>query len=129
MKDLLTISLCVLFAFATAVDCQKTAQNSPEQPIQNPSSTVIDFIQQFKKPENINMMQGALWTVTHDYADSKHVNEVLGIFQSYFEAFAKYENKDITYLEKLGGIKSFKDKSAEWLKDDDQAIRAFAALI
>ncbi len=128
MKVLLTISLCILFAFSTDADCQKTAQISPEQSIQNPSSEIVDFIQQFKKPENLNILQGALWTLTHDYADAKQMKEVLGVFQSYFEALAKYENKDITSLEKLGGINSFKDKSAEWLKYEDQAIRAFAAV-
>lgn len=128
MKFLLTISLSILFLFLTEVNCQETAQKSTKQPVQS-STNVVDLIQRFQKPENVNILQGALWTLTHDYADLKHTQEVLQTFQNYFEAFSKYQSNDATSLEKLGGINSFKEKFSALLKDEDQAVRAFAAVI
>lgn len=124
MKFILTILSGVLILFSTENFCQNAAQ-----PVKTSSSDVSVFIQKFQKPENVNILQSALWTLTHDYSDLKRVDEVMKTFQSYFEAFSKYENKDAVPLEKLGGIDAFKNKSAEWLKDDDQAVRAFAAVI
>lgn len=127
MKFLTTIglSLFICLAFINNAKCQnKSLQSLPTQ-----SQTTTDFIERFNKPEHINLLQSGLWTVTHDYADFKHMQEVLNTFQSYFNALGKYKSGDAASLEKLGGIKSLKDKAAEWLKDDDQAIRAFAAVI
>ncbi len=129
MKFILTILLFLFTVFVTDVECQRDTQTSPNLAAQKQSLGIVNFIERFKKQENVNLLQGALWTVTHDYADFKHLQEVLNVFQSYFEAIGKYEKGDITALEKLGGIESLKDKSAEWLKDNDQAIRAFAAVI
>ncbi len=131
MKFLLIISLLffISFAFVNDVECQNNPHISSKQSSQKKSQDVVSFIERFKKQENINLLQGALWTVTHDYADFKHMKEVLDIFQSYFEAIGKYKKGDFSSLEKFGGIKTLKAKSAEWLKDDDQSIRAFAAVI
>src|SRR5687768_10013523 len=119
MKFLTTIGLLLFLSLALIenAECQnKSVQSMPQQ-----SHEETDFIKRIKKTEHINLLQGALWTVTHDYADFKHMQEVLNTFQSYLEALGKYESGDAVSLEKLGGIKSLKNKTAEWLKDDDQA--------
>lgn len=57
------------------------------------------------------------------------MQDVLKTFQTYLESLGKYEKGDRSPLEQLGGITGFKEKLAGWLKDDDQAIRAFAAIM
>ncbi len=132
MKLLTTLSL-VLFALPfTAiknVDCQNKTQTSSQQLNSKQSQDVNIFIERLKKQEHINILQGTMWTVTHDYADFKHMQEVLKSFQTYFEAIGKYEKGDRSTLIQIGGVKAFKDKLAAWLNDEDQAIRAFAAVI
>ncbi|MDQ3320992.1 MAG: hypothetical protein M3525_00840 [Acidobacteriota bacterium] len=119
----------ILIGFANNAECQNSSKLPLQQPTLKQPQEVIEFADRFKKPEHINLLHGALWTVTHDYADFKHMQEVLSVFQSYIEAVGKYEHGDFSTLEKLGGIKAFKEKSVEWLKDDDQAIRAFSAVL
>jgi len=132
MKYLVITNLLLFgltFVTVTEVDCQNKPQTSSQQLSSKQSQDVDVFIVRLKKPEHINILQGAMWTVTHDYADFKHMQEVLKSFQTYFEAVAKYEKGDNSSLAQMGGIKSFKDKLSLWLSDDDQAIRAFAAVI
>ena len=115
--------------FITGAAGQTINQNTSPQTVQKTSQNETAFIERFKKPEHINLLQGAMWTLTHDYDDFKHMQEVLKTFQNYFEAIGKYESGDRAALEKLGGVKGFKDKLALWLNDEDQAVRAFAALM
>ena len=106
---------------------QTNTQNASPQTAQTQVQDNAAFIERFKKPEHLNLLQGALWTLTHDYDDFKHMQEVLKTFQGYLEAIGKYETGDRAALESLGGVKGFKDKLAKWLIDEDQAVRAFAA--
>jgi HEAT repeat protein len=57
------------------------------------------------------------------------MEEVLKTVQTYFEAIEKYEKGDRSALNQVGGIEAFKDKLSGWLSDDDQSIRAFAAVL
>jgi hypothetical protein len=57
------------------------------------------------------------------------MDEVLKHFQKFFEALVEYEKGSASLLSRLGGFKGFKDKLALWLNDDDQAIRAYAAVM
>lgn len=129
MKFILTTFFVALFVFTSEVQCQKNPQILLKQSAKKQSSEITDFVRRFEKLENVNILQSALWTVTHDYVDFKRMNEVLNIFQSYFAAIQKYERGDQKTLENLGGITSFKSKFADLLKDNDQSIRAFAAVI
>ncbi len=131
MRYLLVLSLLLTFTlvFVTNAECQNRPQHIPQQLSSKQLNDVDAFIERLKKQEHLNILQGALWTVTHDYADFKHMGEVLTSFQTYFEAIGKYEKGDVSTLDQMGGIKSFKEKLSSWLKDDDQAIRAFAAII
>ena len=87
------------------------------------------FVSRFKQPEHLNVLQGAMWTVTHDYADFKKMSEKLKTFQTFFEAVGKYESGDPEPLARVGGVKAFKETLSLWLRDDDQAIRSFAAVL
>lgn len=122
---LINFSILILCAFFISAAGQSSPQNTAPQTLQ--AHDTAAFLERFKKPEHVNLLQGALWTLTHDYDDFKHIQEVLKTFQTYFEAIGKYENGDRAALESLGSVKGFKDKLAEWLGDDDQSVRAFAA--
>lgn len=128
MKPFIIISFLLtvfIFAFVTSAEAQIPSQKSSSEQ----SNEVDNLIARFNKPEHINLLQGILWTVTHDYEDFKQMQEVLTTFQGYFEAIEKHKMGETASLKKLGGVKAFKDKLAEWLNDDDQAIRTFAATI
>lgn len=89
-----------------------------------------DFlIARFEKPDHVNRLQSAMWTVTHDYKDFKKMSEKLEYFQAFLEALGKYQQGEKGTLDKLGGVIRFKDTLGTWLNDDDQAIRAFAAVL
>ena len=123
---ILTIFIFIVL-FAGSATSQINSQTTFSQPAQTSFQDDAAFIERFKKPEHINLLQGALWTLTHlIFDDFKHMQEVLKTFQNYFEAIGKYEAGDRAALENLGGVKGFKDKLAQWLNDEDQAVRAFA---
>lgn len=86
-------------------------------------------IMRFNEPKHLNLLQGAMWTVTHDYSDIKNLDRVLKSVSSYFEAFAKYQSGDKQVLEKLGSIGGFKKLLGDLIKDNDQAIRALGAVL
>jgi HEAT repeat protein len=116
-------------AFATMPDGSgKHHANSQPLPLEQPQD-VDELLRRLKDERLKNLLDGAFWTVSHDYAEFKHMEEVLKSVQTYFEAIGKYEQGDRSSLDQLGGVKAFKDKLAGWLNDDDQAIRAFAAVM
>ncbi len=128
----LTINLLLfilVFSAITNVECQNKPQTSSKQISTKQLRDVDLFIERLKKQEHINILQGAMWTLTHDYDDFNHVQEVLKSFQTYLEAIGKYEKGDSSTLAQIGGVKAFKDKLSAWLYDEDQAIRAFAAVL
>jgi len=130
MKYLTIISLFLsVAAFPIFASGQTVSPKTSQQSIVKKSQEVDAFIKRFGVQEHRNLLDGALWTLTHDYSEFKQMEEVLKTFQSYFEALSKYEQGDSSSIEKIGGIKAFKNKLAEWLKDDDQATRAFAAVV
>lgn len=132
MKYLVFVNLffyCLAFSVITNVGCQTKSQTSSRDIVSEQSKEADVFIERLKKQEHINILQGAMWTLTHDYKDFNHMQEVLKSFQAYIDAVGKYEKGDGSPLAQMGGIKSFKDKLSFWLSDDDQSIRAFAALI
>lgn len=87
------------------------------------------FLARFKQPEHLNLLQGAMWTVSHDYADFRKMSEKLKTFQTFLEGVGKYESGDPKPLAQLGGVQAFKKTLSLWLQDEDQAIRSFAAVL
>lgn len=132
MKHLVLISLLLgTFTFVAMTNGVSWSEHQviSQQPPPEQSQDVDEFLKRLKDEKLKNLLGSALWTVTHDYDEFKHMEEVLKSVQSYFEALGKYEKGDNSFLDQLGGIKAFKDKLAAWLNDDDQAIRAFAAVL
>lgn len=134
MKKSLNSCVWILFFVLIAFNSICCAQNKvvEEQKETKPIETSRepnDFFKRLNTPRFANYYASASWTLTHDYSDSKRVDEVLKTVKEYFSAFEKNERGDRTELDRLGGVKSFKDKLAVWLNDDDQAIRAFAAVL
>src|SRR6185295_14402623 len=69
------------------------------------------------------------WTLIHDYRDLKSVEEVLKYVQSFMEALDTHQKGNSTPLKTFGGLKRFKDQMALWLNHDEQAVRAYAAVM
>jgi hypothetical protein len=127
MKPLLILTL--FLSSLTFADCAN-AKEFRSGYVQEPQSQDADeFLSRWKDQRHRNLFESATWTLTHDYSDSKRVDEVLKSVQSYFEALGKYEKGDRSSLDRMGGVKAFKDKLSGWLTDSDQAVRAFSAVM
>ncbi|HKY54066.1 MAG TPA: HEAT repeat domain-containing protein [Anaerolineales bacterium] len=87
------------------------------------------FLLRLRQERLRNLFEGATWTLTHNYSDFRHMQEVMNYVQSFFEALDAYEKGNPAALSKLGGLRSFKDQLAKWLVDNDQSIRAYAAVM
>jgi HEAT repeat protein len=124
MKHSVSTLLLILILSGIPVSSQRLLKPSDTQ-----ANEIESLISRFKQPEYLNVLQGAMWTVTHDYADFKKMSEKLKTFQTFFEAVGKYETGDPKPLAQLGGVRAFKETLSHWLRDDDQAIRSFAAVI
>ncbi len=123
MKHPFTL-LLLLILFGGAASSQQLANPNTT----NSNETEV-FIARFNQPEHLNFLKGAMWTVTHDYADFKKMSEKLKTFQTFFEAVRKYGSGDPKPLAQVGGVRGFKATLSLWLGDDDQAIRSFAAVL
>lgn len=88
-----------------------------------------DFLNRLKQERLRNLFQGATWTLTHDYREIKRVDEVMNYVQKFLEALVAYEKGNSAPLSQLGGVKSLKDRLAEWLLDSEQSVRAYAAVM
>lgn len=127
MKSLLILTLLFnSLAFANWANAKELLSGS-FQALQ--SQDVDEFLKRWNDQKLTNLFQSATWTLTHGYSDSERVDEVLKFIQNYFEALAKYEKGDRSSLDQIGGVRGFKDKLSGWLGDDDQAVRAFAAVM
>jgi hypothetical protein len=132
MKYLVLIGLLLgAFTLVVVTNSERRSKHQviPQQSTPEQSKDIDEFLKRLKDEKLKNLLDGALWTVTHDYSEYKHMEEVLKTVQSYFEAIGNYEKGNRSSLDQLGGIKAFKDKLAGWLNDEDQAIRAFAAVL
>ena len=127
MKHLLILTL--LLSSLTLADCANAKESRSVDLQESQSKDVDEFLKRWKEQTHRNLFESATWTLTHDYAELKHMQEVLKSVQAYFEALGKYEKADRSSLDQMGGVRAFKDKLSGWLKDDDQAIRAFAAVV
>lgn len=127
MKSLFTLAL--LLNSLTFADCAAAEEFRSGNFQESPSQDVDEFLNRWKDQIHRNLFESATWTLTHDYSELVHMQEVLKTVQAYFEALVKYEKGDRSSLDQMGGVKAFKDKLSGWLNDDDQAIRSFAAVM
>ena len=100
------------------------------QPVGEQETAEVERIfARLQDPKNANVLSGAMWTVTHDYKDFKHMKETVdGVF-GFIDAITKHRAGEKEPLQKLGGLQNFKKKLADMLGDSDQAIRAFGAML
>lgn len=97
--------------------------------VQQVEKDAADFLVRFGQERHRNMFQSATWTLTHDYRDFKRMEEVMNYVQSFFKALDAYEKGNPAELAKFGGVKRFRDQLAAWLTDNDQAVRAYSAVM
>lgn len=90
---------------------------------------VLVIMRRYGDPKHINMLQGAMWGVTHDYKDLKHVHEVIACLARFMQAMGTHAGGNAAPLEQLGGVKAFRQEIALWLDDGDQAVRALGAIV
>jgi HEAT repeat protein len=129
--------LVVFLSLSASESCDSRPLSSPPgetiaAPAQQPVAAedeVAVLVRRYNDPKHVNMLQSAMWTLSHDYKDLKRVDEVMRSFGQFMAGFQKHVAGDAAPLESLGGVKAFKEKAASWLGDDDQAVRAFGALI
>lgn len=131
MKPITVAGLLTSFIFLSAspsIAQEARGTLPPERAVATSDETAL-LTERLRKPEHLSLFQSAMWTLTHDYGDKKHVDEVLKTAMSFFEAFAKHGAGDSKPLVDLGGVKGFKGMLSEWLNDGDQAVRAFSAVL
>jgi len=88
-----------------------------------------EILARWKDPRNRKLVGGAFWTMAHDYADAKHMEEVAGPVERYVNAIQKLMGGDGAPLAQLGGFKAFQKYLSGLLNDEDEAVRALAATL
>lgn len=133
MKKTFTYCACLiitLLGFGGLSFAQNKVRESakPAAQVEN-SKKAPDFAGRMQNPLFANQVAGAMWTLTHDYSDYQRSKEVMKTLLDYFQAFDKSKKGDSKDFDRLGGEKAFKDQLAKWLTEEDQSIRAFAAVM
>ena len=124
--QLILLLLAVSTVSVYGTDYRGYSTIRPQLPATDSAQTDT-FIKRLKIEKYQNLYSGSMWTLIHDYKDENQIDTVLKTFQSYLEAFAKYEKGDVIALKELGGFKSFTAQLAKWLDSPEQCVRAFAA--
>jgi hypothetical protein len=106
---------------------ERLIQFAPTLSQSEESKQTAAFLLRWKDRRLQDLYHGAIWTLTHDYAELSRVEEVLKITDGYLQAVAAYERGDGSALTQHGGIKGLSIRLATWLTDEDQAVRAFSA--
>jgi HEAT repeat protein len=120
VKILLTVLIAIISASA-ATSAQSIDVGRPDD--------VERIALRLQKAEHLNLLQAAMWTVTHDYRDHKHTDDVVKSVFAYLDALQKYQIGDKEPLTKLDGVRGLSAKLSDMLQDPDPAIRAFAAVL
>lgn len=106
---------------------------APEAQVEKPpmerDADADAFIKRMKDPGPANLMQSAVYSLTHDYSDLNKSDRVLKRGQTFVGALGRYENGNPDALREFGGVAALKEQCVEWLKDEDQSIRAFGAVM
>ena len=128
LKSLLnTIFIVSFLVFPNALFGQeKDEKPLNEKPLQNSKIEELEFIKKRFNKEYAGWLSQNLWTFTHDYTPNTKVKEVLKLLQDFFYALQTQKEED---LQKVGGLRGFKETFAGYLKSDDDTLRGFAASI
>ena len=117
----------LLLGLFTLLAC--TAIVHGQQIVTVPSHSDEEILARWKDPRNQKLVGGAFWTMAHDYADTRHIDEVAASVERYVTAVQKFVNGDGTPLAKLGGFKAFQKYLSGLLNDEDEAVRALGATL
>ena len=83
------------------------------------------FLARWKNETHQKLVRGAFWTLMHSDADGKRVEVVLRPVQPFLEALERGDRSALT----PGAIQAFKDSLSGLLDDEEQAVRALAAVL
>lgn len=120
--------------------CGTGTQAVPRSQSQDPSPTasqsvseedaeVLSILKRLGDPIHMNLLQAAMWTLTHDYKDKETPDMILEKMMQYQAAMESWAQGDRKPLEKLGGIAGYKEYLANLLDSDDVSVRAFGAIM
>lgn len=74
----------------------------------------------------LNYLSSNMWTLTHAYESKKEVDAVMKYLVDFFAAV---DSDNFTKVNELGGAKGFKNKFAEFMKSNDDAVKGFSAIV
>jgi HEAT repeat protein len=124
-------SIVLLIAAAFFAACSQSAGpfavNEKPPTARNPDADA--FVKRMKETGPNNLMQAALKTLSADFTDFNRNDAVLKQSMTFVGALSRYENGDSSALEEFGGVQAYKEKCAAWLNDEEQSIRAYAAVM
>ena len=88
--------------------------------------SAAEFRARWTDERNGKLVMGALWVASHyEHADEKRVEEVLGPVHLYVEAVGRGDGAAL----EQESIKAFKERVSGLLRDEDQSLRALAAVL
>ncbi len=120
----------ILFAIVLSACSQGAMPEAKPEKTPMPRNAEADaFIKRMNESGVTNLQQSAIKTLTTDYSDLKKSDTVMNQSSWFLGVLGRYEKGDPSGLDEYGGVGKFKEKCAAWLKDDDQSIRAYAAVM
>jgi HEAT repeat protein len=114
----------VLASAAIAHGIGQSSTTPPRAAIER-AQTTDEFLARWKDERNSKLALGAMWTASHSDVGPDRWEAAFQPAYLFMEAIEKGDRASLDPK----GIKAFKDRLSGMLKDDDQAIRAFAALL
>lgn len=119
---LLTIifSLFVTFCFG-----QENKLPDRSNSVQQNKIQLEDLRQRFSV-KYAGVLVANIWSLNHNYQSKTESDDILKYFIEFFTAV---ESKDEAKIREMGGVKAFKEKIAEFLKSEDDAVKGFAATV
>lgn len=119
---LLTIVFCLLFTVCLGQENKLPNQSNSVQP----NGKQLEDLRQRFSVKYAGILVANIWSLNHNYRSETESDDILKYFIKFFTAV---ESKDEAKIREMGGVKAFKEKIAEFLKSDDDAVKGFAATI
>ena len=74
----------------------------------------------------LNYLSSNMWTLTHAYESKEEVDTVMKYL---IDFFAAVNSNNVEKVKEFGGAKGFKNKFAEFMNSNDDAVKGFSAIV